>query len=141
MDRSDAPFRKRFEKNDSGFVCAACGADVPPLGYSSRNHCPRCLCSLHVDVLPGDRGADCGGIMRPVSALADAKRGFIIIHRCDRCGELRRCAAADDDNRALLVVLTSRGQEFAAAAQPAQPKKSAYPRKKSPRGRGGEMIP
>ena len=43
---------KRFTKNDDGFVCARCGAEVRPLGYSSRNHCPFCLWSLHVDTSP-----------------------------------------------------------------------------------------
>ena len=41
---------KRFTKNDSGFTCAHCGREVEALGYTSRNHCPFCLWSLHVDV-------------------------------------------------------------------------------------------
>ena len=65
---------KRFTKNDAGFICRNCGREVPPLGYSSRNHCPFCLCSLHVDVLPGDRAADCGGILDPVRADPDPKK-------------------------------------------------------------------
>ena len=36
---------KRFSKNDSGFICEHCGREVPPLGYTSRNHCPYCLWS------------------------------------------------------------------------------------------------
>lgn len=36
-------------------------------GSSHRNHCPNCLYSLHVDITPGDRAADCGGIMEPVA--------------------------------------------------------------------------
>ena len=103
----EGPQEKRFRKNDSGFRCAACGAEVPPLGYSSRDHCPRCLCSLHLDVNPGDRAADCGGIMDPVRADPDPKRGFIITHRCRKCGALRRNKAADDDDRKLLIALTA----------------------------------
>lgn len=56
---------KRFSKNDSGFVCAHCGKKVEPLGYTSRNHCPFCLWSLHVDENPGDRACECGGEMEP----------------------------------------------------------------------------
>ena len=70
-----------FEKKDASFICANCGYTVPPLGYSSRNHCPRCLCSLHADIQPGDRASDCQGLMRPVAVTTDAKRGFIITHR------------------------------------------------------------
>ena len=46
----DAP---RFTKNDAGFTCRVCGKEVLPLGYTSRNHCPFCLSSLHVDINPG----------------------------------------------------------------------------------------
>ena len=77
---------KRFTKNDASFVCENCGAEVPPLRYTSRNHCPVCLCSLHLDVNPGDRAADCGGIMDAVKADPDPKKGFIIYHKCRKCG-------------------------------------------------------
>lgn len=103
---------KRFAKNDSGFVCAHCGREVEPLGYSSRNHCPFCLWSLHLDVNPGDRAADCGGQMEPIRAETDARRGFILVHRCTKCGEIRRNRAAHEakiqpDNLKLLISLTA----------------------------------
>jgi DNA-directed RNA polymerase subunit RPC12/RpoP len=104
--------QKRFTKNDSGFICANCGKEVLPMGTSSRNHCPFCLCSLHVDVNPGDRAIECGGLMRPIRTEPDARRGFIIIHKCDKCGEIRRNRAAlnakdQPDNRSLLIRLTA----------------------------------
>lgn len=103
---------KRFAKNDAGFVCARCGAEVRPLGYSSRNHCPFCLWSLHVDNFPGDRSCCCGGLMEPVGALPDPKKGYIIVHRCTKCGALRRCRAAHDakvqpDDIRLIIKLTA----------------------------------
>ena len=104
--------QKRFTKNDSGFICANCKKEVLPMGTSSHNHCPFCLCSLHVDVNPGDRANECGGLMRPIRTEPDAKRGFIIIHKCEKCGEIRRNRAALDakeqnDNRSLLIKLTA----------------------------------
>ena len=36
-------------------------------GSNHRNHCPNCLCSMHVDHEPGDRESDCGSIMDPVA--------------------------------------------------------------------------
>ena len=103
--------QKRFSKNDSGFVCAHCGRVVEPLGYTSRNHCPFCLWSLHVDINPGDRANTCGGILRPIKAEPDPKKGYIIIHRCEKCGEIRRNKAAikgdTPDNRSLLIRLTA----------------------------------
>ena len=103
---------KRFRKNDSGFVCAHCGRTVEPLGYSSRNHCPHCLWSLHLDENPGDRAAECGGQMRPIRVETDPRKGFIIVHRCEKCGATVRNKAAypakvqpDDIN--LLIRLTA----------------------------------
>lgn len=102
---------KRFVKCDDGFLCAFCGKAVPPLRYTSRNHCPYCLYSLHVDLLPGDRANPCGGRLRPVQALPDSKKGFILVFRCERCGQTVRNKAAmkgdtPDDIR-LLIRLTN----------------------------------
>ena len=107
---------KLFTKNDSGFTCAHCGKEVEPLGYTSRNHCPYCLWSLHVDVNPGDRANGCGGQMEPVAAKPDAKAGFVILHRCTVCGELHPNKAAYGshsgagrlDSTKLLIALTAR---------------------------------
>ena len=46
---------KLFSKNDDSFVCENCHKTIDKLGYTSRDHCSRCLCSKHVDILPGDR--------------------------------------------------------------------------------------
>ena len=97
---------KRFKKNDDGFVCENCGKEVLPLEYSSRNHCPYCLWSLHADENPGDRKSECLGKMRPVRSEPDPRRGFVITHRCETCGSEKRCKAARDDNKKLLISLT-----------------------------------
>ena len=103
---------KRFQKNDNGFICRNCGKEVLPLGYSSRNHCPFCLCSLHVDILPGDRQNPCGGLLRPIRADVDSKKGYMIVHRCETCGETVRNRAATDaknqpDDLELVIRLTA----------------------------------
>jgi len=100
---------KRFIKNDGGFTCVNCGKEVAPLRYTSRNHCPRCLFSLHVDITPGDRNNSCGGMLEPVLSEpnADLKKRYIITFRCRKCGEEVRNRAADDDNTALLIKLTN----------------------------------
>ena len=87
---------KRFTKNDSGFICQNCGKQVEPLGSSSRNHCPFCLCSIHIDVNPGDRANDCLGIMDPIKVEISPKKGYVILHRCRKCGEIKRNRAAND---------------------------------------------
>ena len=85
---------RRFKKNDNGFVCAHCGFTVKPLETSSRDHCPKCLYSLHVDINPGDRANDCCGLLRPVSATTDSKKGYVINYICEKCGETHRNRAA-----------------------------------------------
>ena len=79
--------QKRFTKKDEAFVCLHCGKEVLPMGTSSRNHCPFCLWSLHIDINPGDRANECLGALRPIRTEPDSKRGFIIIHKCEKCIE------------------------------------------------------
>ena len=98
---------KLFKKNDSGFICKNCGKTVEPLNYSSRNHCPYCLYSLHVDINPGDRAADCGGLMKPSSVAPHPQKDFIITHKCLKCGALRNNRSASDDDISLLIYLTN----------------------------------
>ena len=76
-----------------------------PDGASSehRNHCPYCLHSLHVDIEPGDRESDCGGVMEPISVWVRNKGEWAIIHRCKRCGDLSSNRVAADDNPVKLM--------------------------------------
>ena len=87
------------------FVCKSCGSMVAPEGAGSdhRNHCPHCLCSLHVDDLPGDRAATCGGIMEPIGVWVRKNGEWAIIHRCTRCGHLSSNRIAADDNPVKLM--------------------------------------
>ena len=85
-------------KNDNGFVCLHCGKEVSPLGYTSRNHCPYCLRSLHIDNIPGDRANTCLGIMEPIEIENSPKKGYVIVYKCSKCGEIKRNKSADDDN-------------------------------------------
>ena len=103
---------KRFTKNDNSFICENCGHEVPPLKYTSRNHCPVCLCSLHLDINPGDRANPCRGILRPIAAEPDPKKGYVILQKCDKCGEIRRNRSAHDakvqpDDLRLIIALTT----------------------------------
>ena len=96
-----------FIERDEEFVCKNCGAKVPVLGYSSRDHCPKCLYSMHVDVLPGDRAEECQGMLVPISAQINSKKGYVIIYKCKKCGKIRKNVYAKDDNMNLIIKLTS----------------------------------
>ncbi|MFN3266734.1 MAG: RNHCP domain-containing protein [Deinococcales bacterium] len=91
---------RRFtvQGTNSAFVCVQCGTNVSPLQNGSvRNHCPNCLYSLHVDEFPGDRASTCGGVLEPVGVEHNSKKGWVVLHRCQKCGALRRNKAALDD--------------------------------------------
>lgn len=80
-------------RRDEGFVCVHCGADVPPLGVTDRDHCPLCLRSLHVDVVPGDRASSCGGVFDPVGLELEGGEP-VLRYVCRRCGAKHRVKAA-----------------------------------------------
>ena len=95
--------KKGYYKNHAcsdAFTCKVCGRLCTPdnAGSSHRNHCPNCLASLHVDIEPGDREADCGGIMEPVAVWVRRGGEWATIHRCRRCGALSSNRTAADDN-------------------------------------------
>ena len=92
------------------FTCKVCGRLVTPEGAGSRhrNHCPNCLSSLHVDDTPGDRAADCGGVMEPVAVWVRKGGEWAVIHRCRRCGALSSNRVAGDDNPVQLLSLAAR---------------------------------
>jgi len=74
---------KNFSKKIEDFTCEVCGAKVKGDGYT--DHCPNCLWSKHVDINPGDRASDCGGLMEPIGL--DKKHGeWKILYRCTKCG-------------------------------------------------------
>lgn len=79
-----------------------------PAGTQHRNHCPNCLTSLHLDVEPGDRSADCGGLMEPIGVWVRKGGEWAIIHRCRRCGALSSNRTAADDNPVKLMSIALR---------------------------------
>lgn len=99
---------KKFTKIDEEFVCENCGAKVEKLGYTCRNHCPKCLHSKHVDINPGDRAEECKGTLEPIAVQLDSKKGYVIVFRCRKCGAIRRNKAAEDDNMSAIIQLSKK---------------------------------
>ena len=94
---------KHFIPRNESFICAHCGQSVTKSGMgtgtSYRNHCPFCLWSRHVDSdIPGDRNANCNGLMEPISVSTRRTGEYVLRHRCLKCGveKLNRIAGDDD---------------------------------------------
>ncbi len=86
---------KKFIKNVEDFFCDHCGEVVKGNGYT--NHCPKCLWSKHVDVDPGDRASECGGMMEPIR-IEEKGGEHSIVHKCIKCGaEKKNKMAVGDD--------------------------------------------
>ena len=50
--------------------------------------------------------------MRPIRVETDPKKGFVIVHKCEKCGEIKRNRAASEakvqpDDIELLIKLTA----------------------------------
>lgn len=96
---------KKFQRRKEDFVCEHCGYRVKGNGYT--NHCPECLYSKHVDNSPGDRAADCGGLMI-VSDIELAGGQYIFTHTCQKCGHAKRNKQATQDNLSSILAAGKR---------------------------------
>ena len=98
----------KFTKIDEEFICENCGRVVPKLGYTCRNHCPYCLHSKHLDINPGDRAETCHGILEPVVLEFNSIKGYVIIFKCKKFGQIRKNKAAEDDDMNKIIELSSK---------------------------------
>lgn len=99
---------KTIKINES-FTCQNCSREVAAALQTCRNHCPYCLCSLHVDGnVPGDRASSCHGLMKPIS-IEHRKKGLMILHQCEDCGFQRYNKILEDDDWEVISELSAFG--------------------------------
>lgn len=96
---------KLFSKNDNFFICENCGNEVKPLNYTSRDHCPYCLYSKHVDINPGDRLNTCTGLLEPIG-IEKFKDTYKIIYKCEKCKAIHKNIMANDDDMNKIIELS-----------------------------------
>jgi len=96
---------KKFQRRKEDFVCEKCGMAISGDGYT--NHCPRCLWGKHVDINPGDRAADCGGMMEPVGVETRGD-SYVFLHKCQKCGIERKNKLGDDDSFDSVLKISSK---------------------------------
>lgn len=97
---------KRFNELDEGFICDNCGKKVNPLGYTSRDHCPYCLYSKHVDIMPGDRSNTCCGLLKPIE-IEKYKDIYKIIYKCEKCHTTHKNIIAKDDDMNEIIKISN----------------------------------
>ena len=93
---------KKFTKINESFVCQFCGHLNPEAPKTCRNHCQKCLSSLHVDINPGDRAQNCHGRLIPMQIEVRGGEMQSIIFQCEKCGIIRRNKISEDDDREAL---------------------------------------
>ena len=99
---------KKFTRVIEDFECGNCGKTITGNGYT--NHCPHCLYSKHVDINPGDRSAECHGLMKPIE-VEQTSKGYILTQECQKCGHIRRQKSSDEDNfKAMLDINRNRSK-------------------------------
>lgn len=96
---------KRFNMIDESFTCENCGKTIEPLVYSARDHCPYCLFSKHVDILPGDRANECHGLLEPIK-IEKFKNTYKIIYKCQNCHQTHKNIMANDDDMNIIIELS-----------------------------------
>jgi rubrerythrin len=97
---------KKFKRTTEDFICEKCGTKVKGTGYT--DHCPNCLWSKHVDINPGDRANECGGMMRPIT-VETKKDSYVITYQCEKCGRIHRVKSDKaDDFDAILEIAKSK---------------------------------
>lgn len=89
---------KIFSKNDEEFICNNCKRFVEKLSYTSRDHCPYCLHSVHIDNNPGDRSCSCLGDLVPIGVEKSKNGLYKIIYKCDKCKIIKKNIQAVDDD-------------------------------------------
>ena len=97
---------KRFNMIDEGFICDNCHKKVEPLSYTARDHCPYCLCSKHVDILPGDRANNCHGLLIPIE-IEKYKDTYKIIYKCQKCNNIHKNIMAKDDDYEKIIEISN----------------------------------
>ena len=97
---------KYFNKLDEEFACENCNKYVKKLNYTSRDHCPYCLHSKHVDIKPGDRSNTCKGLLKPIG-IEKYKNSYKIIYKCKKCNEVHKNIIANDDNFEEIIKISS----------------------------------
>jgi len=63
-------------------------------------------------VNPGDRKCQCLGVMEPIGVVSTSK-GYIIIHKCQKCGMVKRNKSSVNDCFETILSIAKKGESHA----------------------------
>lgn len=97
LDRSqDAQVRKNPIHLNETFECIYCHEQIALPIEGIRDHCPLCLRGRHVDIVPGDRAANCRARLEPTRF--ELVGGIVWIeYSCQACVHTYRVRAHSED--------------------------------------------
>lgn len=98
-------YMKNFTMRNEDFICEHCKKEVKKSTYTARDHCPYCLYSKHLDIMPGDRLNNCKGLLKPIG-IEKFKDTFKIIYECEKCRQTHKNIMEKDDNMDLIIKLS-----------------------------------
>ena len=101
---------KRFTMRDEEFICENCNQKVSKLQVTARDHCPFCLYSKHVDILPGDRQNQCKGLLKPIG-IEKFKDTYKIIYQCEKCHRNHKNIMAQDDDMSRIIEISKQDEK------------------------------
>ena len=55
----------------------------------------------------GDRMEDCHGLLVPIGVEISSKKGYVIVYKCEKCGQIRKNISARDDNMSAIIKLSA----------------------------------
>ena len=50
---------------------------------------------------------DCHGMLVPIGVEINSKKGYVIVYKCEKCGQIRRNVSARDDNMSSIIKLSA----------------------------------
>lgn len=96
---------KKFNMINEEFICENCNKKISKAQSTARDHCPFCLYSKHVDIMPGDRNNNCHGLLEPIG-IEKFKNTYKIIYKCSKCRQIHKNIMCADDNMDLIIGLS-----------------------------------
>lgn len=62
--------------------------------------------------MPGDRQNTCKGLLIPIDLQYSQNKGYIIVYKCNKCGQLHKNRVAQDDNKQTITKISNKSYNY-----------------------------